>query len=71
MSVTTPKGFSAAGVVAGIKSTGKKDVTVVLNEGPLDVAAAVLTSMTPTESLLPQLRGLARQLQMAGLGQWS
>ncbi|WP_313280240.1 bifunctional glutamate N-acetyltransferase/amino-acid acetyltransferase ArgJ [Timonella senegalensis] len=44
MSVTTPAGFRAAGVVAGIKSSGNKDVALVINDGPLDVAAAVLTS---------------------------
>lgn len=44
MTVTTPQGFSAAGVAAGIKSSGNKDVAVVVNNGPLDVAAAVLTS---------------------------
>ena len=44
MSVTAPQGFEAAGVVAGLKSTGKPDVTVVVNRGPLKVGAAVFTS---------------------------
>src|SRR5918998_17063 len=44
MSVTAPKGFRAAGVAAGLKSTGARDVAVVLNDGPLGTAAAVLTS---------------------------
>lgn len=44
MTVTTPLGFRAAGVAAGIKSSGNKDVAVVVNDGPLDVVAAVLTS---------------------------
>lgn len=44
MSVTDPKGFSAAGVAAGIKSSGAKDVALVVNQGPLQVAAAVFTS---------------------------
>lgn len=44
MSVTTAKGFTAAGVRAGLKSTGNKDVALVVNNGPLDVAAAVVTS---------------------------
>ncbi|MFT4234970.1 MAG: bifunctional glutamate N-acetyltransferase/amino-acid acetyltransferase ArgJ [Microbacterium sp.] len=44
MSVTTPKGFEAAGVAAGLKSTGKPDVAVVVNRGPLKVGAAVYTS---------------------------
>lgn len=44
MSITTPKGFRAAGVVAGLKSTGKPDVALVVNDGPLKHAAAVFTS---------------------------
>jgi glutamate N-acetyltransferase/amino-acid N-acetyltransferase len=44
MSVTTPAGFEAAGVVAGLKSTGKPDVALVVNRGPLKVGAAVFTS---------------------------
>ncbi|AUG30150.1 MULTISPECIES: bifunctional glutamate N-acetyltransferase/amino-acid acetyltransferase ArgJ [Microbacterium] len=44
MSVTAPAGFAAAGVVAGLKSTGKPDVAVVVNRGPLKVGAAVFTS---------------------------
>ena len=44
MSVTAAQGFVAAGVAAGIKSTGAKDVTVVVNEGPSKVAAGVFTT---------------------------
>lgn len=44
MSVTTPQGFRAAGVAAGLKSTGKPDLAVVINDGPLTTAAAVFTS---------------------------
>lgn len=44
MSVTTPAGFEAAGVAVGLKSTGARDVALVVNRGPLDAAAAVFTS---------------------------
>ncbi len=44
MSVTTPRGFRAAGVAAGLKSTGKPDLAVVVNDGPDQTAAAVFTS---------------------------
>ncbi len=44
MSVTAPQGFSAAGVAAGLKSSGDPDVALVLNTGPDDVAAAVFTT---------------------------
>jgi glutamate N-acetyltransferase/amino-acid N-acetyltransferase len=42
--VTVPAGFRAAGVAAGLKSTGARDVALVINDGPLRSAAAVLTS---------------------------
>ncbi|WP_158893290.1 bifunctional glutamate N-acetyltransferase/amino-acid acetyltransferase ArgJ [Amycolatopsis anabasis] len=44
MTVTAPKGFRAAGVTAGLKPSGKPDVALVVNEGPLDIAAAVFTA---------------------------
>lgn len=44
MTVTYPQGFMAAGVVAGLKSSGKRDMALVVNLGPLDSAAAVFTS---------------------------
>lgn len=44
MSVTAARGFTAAGVAAGIKDAGAKDVALVVNEGPRFDAAAVFTS---------------------------
>ncbi len=44
MSVTAPLGFRAAGVVAGLKESGERDVAVVLNDGPSRAAAAVFTA---------------------------
>ncbi|GAA4164227.1 bifunctional glutamate N-acetyltransferase/amino-acid acetyltransferase ArgJ [Gryllotalpicola daejeonensis] len=44
MSVTAAAGFLAAGVPAGLKSTGKRDVALVRNVGPLQNAATVFTS---------------------------
>jgi glutamate N-acetyltransferase / amino-acid N-acetyltransferase len=43
MSVTAPQGFLASGVVAGLKSTPKPDVALVVNTGPRHDAAAVFT----------------------------
>ncbi|GAB3822723.1 bifunctional glutamate N-acetyltransferase/amino-acid acetyltransferase ArgJ [Tessaracoccus terricola] len=43
MSVTTPKGFTAAGVAAGIKASGNADLAVVVNQGPRQAAAGVFT----------------------------
>ncbi|MDT3346195.1 MULTISPECIES: bifunctional glutamate N-acetyltransferase/amino-acid acetyltransferase ArgJ [Microbacterium] len=44
MSVTAAQGFEAAGVAAGLKSTGANDVAVVVNRGPKKVGAAVFTT---------------------------
>ena len=44
MSVTSPKGFRAAGATAGLKDSGKPDVALVVNDGPSRAAAAVFTS---------------------------
>ena len=43
MSVTAASGFRAAGVAAGLKRSGGRDVALVVNDGPSDAAAAVFT----------------------------
>src|SRR5215510_6681208 len=43
MSVTAASGFRAAGVAAGLKVSGGRDVALVVNDGPSDAAAAVFT----------------------------
>ncbi len=44
MTVTFPKGFRAAGVAAGLKASGGKDVALVVNDGPDAAAAGVFTA---------------------------
>ncbi len=44
MTVTSPLGFRAAGVAAGIKASGSPDVAVVINDGPSAAAAGVFTA---------------------------
>jgi len=44
VTVTWPKGFRAAGIACGIKPSGARDLAVVVNDGPSDQAAVVLTS---------------------------
>lgn len=44
MTVTHPAGFTAAGVAAGLKSTGAKDLALVVNQGPTFDSATVFTS---------------------------
>ncbi|MEV5828062.1 bifunctional glutamate N-acetyltransferase/amino-acid acetyltransferase ArgJ [Spirillospora sp. NPDC052242] len=43
MSVTAPQGFRAAGVVAGLKDSGNRDLALVVNDGPSRAAAGVFT----------------------------
>ena len=42
--VTAAAGFRAAGVTAGLKASGKPDLALVVNDGPLKVGAAVFTT---------------------------
>jgi glutamate N-acetyltransferase/amino-acid N-acetyltransferase len=44
VSVTTAKGFTAAGIAAGIKENGNPDLALVVNNGPRLAAAGVFTS---------------------------
>ena len=44
MSVTAAQGFRAAGVRAGLKASGKPDLALVVNDGPLETAAGVFTT---------------------------
>ncbi|MGH3313808.1 MAG: bifunctional glutamate N-acetyltransferase/amino-acid acetyltransferase ArgJ [Streptomyces sp.] len=44
MSVTAAKGFTAAGIAAGIKDSGGPDLALVVNNGPRRAAAGVFTS---------------------------
>jgi glutamate N-acetyltransferase / amino-acid N-acetyltransferase len=41
--VTAPAGFRAAGIAAGLKASGTRDLALVFNEGPDYAAAAVFT----------------------------
>jgi glutamate N-acetyltransferase/amino-acid N-acetyltransferase len=44
MTVTSPKGFRAGAVAAGLKAAGGLDVAVVVNDGPDATAAGVFTA---------------------------
>lgn len=44
MNTTLPLGFRGAGIAAGIKSSGAKDLALIVNEGPKRFASAVFTS---------------------------
>jgi glutamate N-acetyltransferase/amino-acid N-acetyltransferase len=44
MTVTHPAGFTAAGVAAGLKSSGGRDLALVVNQGPTHDSATVFTA---------------------------
>jgi glutamate N-acetyltransferase/amino-acid N-acetyltransferase len=44
MTVTHPQGFRAAGVTAGLKASGTKDLALVVNDGPSYASASVFTA---------------------------
>lgn len=44
MTVTAAKGFRSAGIAVGLKSSGSRDLALIVNDGPEYAAAAVFTS---------------------------
>ena len=44
MTVTTPRGFRAAGISVGLKTSGAPDLALVVNDGPERVSASVYTA---------------------------
>ena len=44
MTVTTPAGFRSAGITVGLKTSGKPDLALVVNDGPAPASAVVFTS---------------------------
>ncbi|WP_053388086.1 bifunctional glutamate N-acetyltransferase/amino-acid acetyltransferase ArgJ [Leucobacter japonicus] len=44
MTVTAPQGFRSAGIAVGLKSTGKPDLALVVNDGPSRASAVVFTT---------------------------
>ena len=42
--VTAPAGFRAAGVIAGLKPSGRPDLALVVNDGPAQVGVGVFTT---------------------------
>jgi glutamate N-acetyltransferase/amino-acid N-acetyltransferase len=53
VTVTSPKGFRAAGITAGLKPSGKPDLALVVNDGPLAAAAGVFTRNRVVAAAVP------------------
>ena len=45
--VTTPSGFSASGITAGLKKSGNRDMALIFSEVPANAAGAFTTSLFP------------------------
>lgn len=52
LGITSPKGFYAAGLAAGIKKSGKKDLMLLVSDRPCAAAGVFTTSLTPAEPIL-------------------
>ena len=61
MTVTTPLGFRSAGIAVGLKSTGKPDLALVVNDGPERASAAVFTSNRAQANPILWSRTVARE----------
>ena len=61
MTVTSPKGFRSAGIAVGLKSTGKPDLALVVNDGPARASAVVFTSNRAQANPILWSRKVAQQ----------
>lgn len=67
MSVTAPAGFRSSGVVAGLKTSGKPDLMVLVNDGPLKSAAAVFTTNRFAAAPVQWTRGVVKRAEVHAL----
>ena len=58
--VTTPRGFRAAGISAGIKASGKPDLMLLVADAPAQVAAVFTTNKVVAAPVLVSQEHLAR-----------
>lgn len=61
MTVTAPKGFRSAGIAVGLKSTGERDLALVVNDGPERASAAVFTSNRAQANPILWSRGVMQE----------
>ena len=50
--ITAPRGFTAAGVSAGIKASGALDITLIVADRPASVAAVFTTNQVQAAPVL-------------------
>jgi glutamate N-acetyltransferase/amino-acid N-acetyltransferase len=63
--VTTPRGFQAAGVSAGIKASGAADLALIVSEVPAAAAAVFTTNKAEAAPVIVTREHLARSRQTA------
>lgn len=63
-SITTPEGFLAAGVSCGIKTTGRKDLALIVSELPCVAAATFTTNKVKSSHILVSRENLRPQKAM-------
>lgn len=61
MTVTSPRGFRAAGITVGLKASGTPDLALVVNDGPAPASAAVFTSNRAQANPILWSRKVAQQ----------
>jgi len=59
-----PQGFRGSGVAAGIKSTGAKDLTLIVNDGPQHFGTAVFTTNKVEAAPVTWSRQVVQDLQV-------
>lgn len=62
-----PKGFRGAGVAAGIKSSGKRDLALIVNDGPQRFGTAVFTSNQIVAAPVIWSREVIRDLEVSAI----
>ena len=62
-----PRGFRGCGVAAGLKSSGKKDLALIVNDGPDLVASAVFTSNQVVAAPVIWTREVMKDNEMAAV----
>ena len=67
MKQSLPLGFRGAGVSAGIKSSGAKDLTLIVNDGPQLFATAVFTSNQVVAAPVTWTRQVIKDQTMAAV----
>ncbi|MBR4222322.1 MAG: bifunctional ornithine acetyltransferase/N-acetylglutamate synthase, partial [Victivallales bacterium] len=60
-SVTSPKGFKAAGVKAGLKRSGAPDMAMIYSERPCNVAAAFTSNLFAAAPVVYDREIIAKQ----------